>query len=279
MNPERINIKDLTIEQPESQEGLSFNPDRDLSEEDWEKVFSAIERDNKGMTGGKSKLSEKKNYLELYPSIKILGKDIGLPPESFMYFAEKFIDGSRKNENWRKFLQHVSELAILGYPLELSEKEKENVLSLLDLDEDSDARNSPNTQEFIITAALCRIVGLPVEISKEKWEEIDKEIDNGLEKSPPYSWLAVLAAQKVCGRQVDIQDYTWQIWKKLLHSDREHLAPYNVKVFLERARNMAIVGAEKVTIPEKGGLQLTFPHESDVVPEVKTPSLPEKRNF
>ena len=43
-NPDKVTIKDLTVEKPEKGSELSFDPERDITGEDWKKINKRRER-------------------------------------------------------------------------------------------------------------------------------------------------------------------------------------------------------------------------------------------
>jgi len=150
-NPDRINIHELTVEEPEKREEieLSFDPEKLLTEYDWNVLKNWAEGFGDGQTAmsyaslkilDKNKLPTLDNEKEKEITNNVLGSTIdlawmsyGSPPPDFIKisddaFQEILASGNKriqeykeaKNMDWRHFVEPVAWLTVLGHRPELS---------------------------------------------------------------------------------------------------------------------------------------------------------------
>jgi len=95
-NPDKINIHELAIEEPEKHAELPFDPERDIAEEDW-----------RGMRDELEELRRDDTFRSLFPSLamamKVLNstQDSNLSSDEWQYIRDK----SMEDDSWSKWLQ------------------------------------------------------------------------------------------------------------------------------------------------------------------------------
>src|SRR3989338_1733168 len=106
-NPERpINIRHLAVEYPQPREELPFDPERDITEEDWKemrKFTKSLGRDRAGFCICASQM----RILE--PSI-----DFGLDPETLRKMCDAVLASIQQGrEDWRRFIRMAADIKLL----------------------------------------------------------------------------------------------------------------------------------------------------------------------
>src|SRR3989344_3836197 len=85
-NPENINIHDLTIEEPEQKEEGFFDPEKEVTERDWEGIWEMFENEKRG--------GYWREVVGMGANIKIVdpGADLGITPEDWGNMKRLFSD-------------------------------------------------------------------------------------------------------------------------------------------------------------------------------------------
>jgi len=111
-NSDRINIHELTVEEPEKQEGLPFDPERDLTEEDWVNMKKQLE---------KYKIEEDwSKFSEHAMAMRVIDPDIDLGIEDTDWEnMETQLNDFRENatswgqHQWANFASQASKMKII----------------------------------------------------------------------------------------------------------------------------------------------------------------------
>lgn len=103
-SPEEINIKDLVIEEPTRHAELPFDPERDLTKEDWQEIELEFEKDCRWNTGNSQSALKSGFYLKALSPQRFEGLRSYLNQRKILsdYNAQDYIghDGYR---HWRTF--------------------------------------------------------------------------------------------------------------------------------------------------------------------------------
>ena len=105
--PDRINIHELTIDDPEKQSELAFDSERDITEDDWEKMKRTLDL---------CRLNDNwSSYFSQAADMKILNPewDLNLNGRALLAINDK-LKQSRESQNWQGFLSYASDRNILG---------------------------------------------------------------------------------------------------------------------------------------------------------------------
>ena len=120
--PDRINIHELTIEEPEKQSELPFDPERDITEEDWQGMRNNLKRMREGHVNWA-------DYAQPAFAMKILGakeEDLGLDEEAWRGMEAKLAEYRRRisspNENLFNFPFLAMEMKCFEAVLQHSKK-------------------------------------------------------------------------------------------------------------------------------------------------------------
>ena len=274
---ERINIKDLTLEEPEKKRGLPFDPERDITEEDWEGMKNDTKKD-------------RAEHMWYFFAKKVMSMNILLP--------EKMEELDLKNEEtWQGMRDYLKKLLKEGsssdhlvsyatamkiiFPERFSEfyvggEVWEGMKNRLNRE-----REAANWWAFAILALEMKIL-----FPDRSSEFLDDTAREGMEKLLKkmrsekiwYNYFQQAMQAKVLfpDRASDLYpDKT--AWKEI----KEHLMRARTdsrgETFLEIAMHMKLLAAEEIKITDQG-LEIIMPKEN---PEFKeeTPPMPQTRKF
>jgi len=273
MNPERINIKDLTIEEPEKEAEVFFDPEKDITEEDWDTILDFFK-------------SRHYNPVEA-DELEILGKGNEVSPPNHFYYEkrEELLKSNETTSERNHFLpQLLKNIAIKNHGINLSDQEKKEFKRIVKKLAESEFwigyaeklawANIVGIKEPLDEKNLANILN-SMKVQDEEWVKARNE-EAGI-----HDWLKTAAHLKILGHSVPISKEQWQKFKAILDIDRADF-PTNRKdtgimYFLMDASNMKILSADEIEIPKQGGLELLMHKKETILSESKT--IPEKRNF
>jgi len=275
-NPERLNIKDLTIEEPESREGLPFDPEKEITEEDWGEIKEELERgrDNADLYEFVKQAAEMKI---LDPEVEIRASD-----EEKIRMYEKIDEWWKQYGDGLGVFSRASFLKIL-YPevnLGLPKAPWESIKKLL---ENSRGNSPSNFLSAAVTIKLCD-PNFNIDIDQETKELIEEKLKS--EKETDIFRFANTAKNlKIIDSDINLglDVKTWENLKNELDIIRRddyydhHKNPYKWRSFCELAVDMKILATEKVEVTDKG-LEITMPGENKLI-ESEASIMPKKRNF
>ena len=274
-NPERINIKDLTLEEPEKKKSeLPFDPERDITEEDWKRVRESL-------LSIRQEEHPEFTYPELVKSVKILF------PErvSEFNFDDDFL--WRRTKLWSQrhglpsLLDYVFEIK-LAFPERISEL---NLDKLQEINKHIEVYRQRNDWAMFASAAMKMKILFPERIAElhldeTAWVGMKEELEQ-LRTPDLWGYFAKRAmAMKILypekSSELNLDSHAWEGMKQDLEKCRaqEHKTWWHIS---EQAIAMKILVAEEIKITDKG-LEIIMPKEKPVFKE-EVPSMPQRRKF
>lgn len=257
---ERLNIKHFTAE-PEKEPPIRyFDPERDITEEQWEMMRRyRIKQAEEGFWN---------TVADVAANETILGRRPALTPEETEEIRKFKRAGITRDGDWPTFIQRAAKGAILGIPSDITSWEWMKVQSQLDV-----LAQAGSWEHFAEEAANETITGRQPNITAEQRENI-RERRLKLADEGSWSEFSVLAAQEaILGCRPEI---TPEQWEKILEVHEKHKQSsawhLSMVAYIE-----AILAADEVIIPPGGGLELTWNRAKDL--EEDTPPTPQSRNF
>ncbi len=271
-NPDRINIHELTIEEPEKQTELLFDVERDISKEDWEGINMKIE--------GCILNNSWSDYASQAMKVKILdpSKNIGRDDNARQGMERKLdaYKSSNKIDNeWGSFLSQAMAMKILDPETDvgLNNDIEQRLGGFLDT-----LRNRPRS--FCFHAMEMKIISpnMVLNIGETIWKEMEKDLES---QRVSNNWIAFArdaVAMKILNPAVDLK-LDNRAWEGM----RAKLEYYRVEPnehwpnFFEQAMNMKILAAEEVKITDKG-LEINMRKKKDSF-NTDVPPIPEIKKF
>jgi len=294
-NPERLNIKDLTIEEPESQERLAFDPEKDLTEEDWENMKDELEI----CRGEGEENNEWFNFAKQASVMKLLDSNVDLGIDSKTWQAmndkldeyqeqgAKLAQGIISGENlqpWKDFSLMAMNLKIIDPSFNFK---KYGVLDDLNWEgmerELADCRASGDYNEFSDQSVAMKILDpkSKIEINEEDWKELQRDLnyweETGTKESDKnfFGFSRVAANMKILDpTSIHVDEKNWEKMRNYL--DRERRIYQNRHALSNQALFMKILAAKRVEATEKG-LEIAMQEKEGLESEASI--MPEKRNF
>lgn len=255
-NPDKTNIHEITLDEPEKERQAFFDPERDIDLKDRQALFKRAENDH-----------EIASFLKaIFTSSEI--------KENAYQSAQHALGGAKDLKYWRLFAEAAFAVKILGSQQDL-EAEYDNETRQNVIQELNKCKKERDWWHFLEIGANMKIVdpSLDVDLNKN-WEEIREEFQNHVKRS--VNWTIILSmasAIKILGQKLELDEDFWRQAKAIMESAKER---NDWRGFANDAFNLAVLSADQVRIPEGGGLEL-IRHKSDLGREV--PQIPEKRNF
>lgn len=283
-NPEKINIHDLAVEEPEKESEIFFDLERELSREDWKKIRAYIAEQRK--------ILEDYNYdgkRECPPDIaelsfmKAIGEEIVLSEieieniEKRRHYLAKDIGDPRRSQFSEPLLRGIlCHEKILGINTEPTKKEiddiKEKSHFFIDV---------VNTLQAL---SENKIIGLNVsDISPEHLEKIRSQIRAGegcFGFGDIRSPIGMIRNLRILGEYIDISPEHWKEIRELFDHIKKEMdlnKPHTMQSMIYYLYTLSILAADEIKIPEGGGLELVDHKKIDL--QEKAPEMPELRNF
>ena len=289
-NPERINIKDLTLEEPEKKKesGLSFDPERDITEEDWDRMKHEFDKIQEKIQGHIHTVPDLYGFSVLGYSMKILFTD-RLPEGNINDFMGEIFAADLKYEPDTgmysdEFLSFLMHMAILSPQKLRDEMAKYNMgkftISSLEARLIDGRRN--DWHKFSRYAIMVKIIfpkeETGVDFSQEDWRGMKDWLDQNQKMSDLRTVVKHLVAMKILFpdrfHEIDVEAIIWKSFDKRLTKER---VVYMLPAFAELAAYLKLLAAEEIKITDQG-LEVIMQKEK---PEFKkeTPPMPQTRKF
>lgn len=259
-NPDRVNIHELTIEEPEQQAELPFDVERDITEKDWQKITEELEN-NRYRTWFFAKQAM---------AVKVLNPnyDLKLDQNDWKRLEDELENCKESKEKNKKF--DIINLVMCMKALDPSRKNDmdskswDKIDNLLKHD-----KKHKNWWSFLHLASAARIVdqNRDLGIDEATLLELKKERVNDF------------GSTAMCLRILDPEHFLnpdtaeWEDMKKKLSECRKK---QNRNDFIDQAMSMAILAAEEVKVTDKG---LEVKMRKDGSLGGGTPPLPETKKF
>ena len=285
-NPNRINIHELTIEEPEKKSELRFDPERDITEEDWRNMRQLLEeyrKDDERKSHGSGQevmyFSGQAMYMKiLNPTVvlnldetawQVMRQDLErnrIQPDRYGVFPGHGLS------DWGLFARQAREMKILDpeIDLNLNENAWQGMRQLLD-----SRRTDKKWGDFSSLAADIKILDptLGLNLNPDTLRgvrdqlEIYREADNWW----IFSWQAM--HMKILDPRIDLNldETAWQGMRESLKNFRGDWSSFSKQAML-----MKILAAEEVKVTDKG-LEIKMRKDKPLTSGV--PPLPETKQF
>ena len=266
--PDRINIHELTIEEPEKPSELPFDPERDITEEDWKGMRQALE-------------ASRKNVGDFFPqamAIKLLNPREKIDvDEEYVHLAKRKLKRDLENLKDFSFLENASSVKMFDPQVRryFSKKSWQEIIEYIKA-----WKNSKNWSVFLDYAKSIKIIDPSAEINFDVSEEDNNDMLDWLkEQKTPDGWkdFTVNAANmRIFDPKLELglDKEAWQAMKAQLEVyQRDH----NWKRFSDMAMKMKILAAEELKVTDKG-LEITMRKKKASLSSL-VPPLPETKQF
>jgi len=267
-NPEKLNIKDLTIEEPEKEKArLVFNPEKDIPKETKQELIDHYKELKDG---------HKSFYLELCANLTLIGEKQKVREKDKKIFQELMVSEAN-DRHWLQFAEAAARLKILDEQYWQGgswEKVEERLIQLGEME--------PNST-FVNLAACMAIAGHKPKLSEADWKNIYSALEKVRMPGSGFSLTEIASHIKILGRDPGLTQDECDRIMDTFKANTAHEISYGSKdtrlnIFADELGQMAILSANEVIIPEGGGLRLVR-HEKEDLQKLEKPFIPEKRNF
>lgn len=259
-NPDKINIHELTIGEPEKESALPFDAEKDISPGEWEIIMSYIKNKNGP------------DWIQSVMQMKVLKPDydLNLDEQAKQFLKNEF-------ERGKGLLPHIFALKAAAIKLvdptlkmNIDGETWERMEEKLDV-----FRNIQDWSQFLNLAFAMKILekNYKVDISKKEYKAIMDQFADDTKHNEGWRIAATMAQLRVVdpNRNLKIDDAAWEC----MHHQLEDWRFGDYDGFFQIAVDMQILAAEKVEVTDKG-LEITMPARNL---QIETPQIPEQRNF
>lgn len=248
-NPDRLNIKDLTIESPEKETELSFNPEKDIDPEQWERI-------NKYYNDFSYNPTSHTVLIGMIRDLWILGH--------MQTFSDVEVDGISGMVDTYSAEDRAT-LALFGHKQELTDYVVHSIVNDYNT---ADIHRGKKARDIILMGRA--------DLIPRAMEQLTENLKEIRAKHPEASSLLLdtAVAIKLLGGDPVLTPGEWQAMKDGVNNDINNERYSDA---LEDAAELTILSADKVVIPENGGLELV--KNKKEVFKTGTPEMPEQRNF
>lgn len=282
-NPDKLNIHDLTVEEPEKESEPPFDPERDVTEEDWEKIKKGELKAGRMIEPGRPKnWASFTNDFAIYAKIlnpKIdFNEDFGMRDVFAKVYKTDFEE--YKKEKFQGLDAHgfsrAVEQARILVP-ELRIEENDNAWRLLE-EELKYLGESEIWNQFCRQLAIMKLYNPEhhVNVSEVDLKNIKDTLEKYKNREDWASFSEMASHVKVSGLGLDLNldRATWRGMKEKLSEYRTR--PNSYLYFLWHAAAMNILAAEEVKVTGKG-LEINL--RKPGLLQSETSLMPEQRNF
>jgi len=299
-NPEKLNIKDLTIEEPEKQV-VFFDQNKEITEDDWDAMKKSLIDFKKSEPALSNSWN---NYFEQATKMKMLDPTVNLGLSQGDYrFIEYRLNYSRNEKSSPKAsleeeLMHMkvlnpTMLQILPEDWEQM-KEKLNRYRKYEAKPSTPRIKAIEENKFMLfakQAVTMKILDpdIDLNLTEEDWNGMEKNLkrlhgkgklrpmDTDLKGHRIENFCNLLARMKILNPQYkfELSEDDWDIIMKKFNFIRDTQdIPADWKDFCELAQSLKVITAKDVKITEQG-LEIEMPEKETT----ESLAIPEKRNF
>lgn len=274
MKSERINIHELTVDEPERQSELLFDPERDLTKEDWQMIKDDLEKSRR--------VEDWASFLSTAVHIKILNPqfDLGIDQkawEGMRNMLNAWKENATFENRWEVFLSRSADMKILDPTLDLNldQADWQRIRDIL--------KKTVIWDIFSRRAVEVRLLDHDYDLNLDQndWRDIQDTLKK-YRRDKNWGYFCSHAANvKILDSKIDLglDKEAWQGMRDKLEWYRERCKNGNesLGVFSDHAREMKILAAEEVKVTDKG-LEINMRKDkkdtlSDVLP------MPEAKQF
>lgn len=269
-NPDRVNIHELTIEEPEAQSELPFDPERDITDDDWKKMKEKLEEFRQG-----GDFMAWHSFSWQAMEMKILDPKVDLNIDQAAWQGmENELKSYRTTNDWDNFLAQAMKMKIIDpcRDLNINQVAASGITGRLET-----YRNDDNNFNFLQTASRMKILGLKEGIDPDQSvrQFARKQLEVFARSEQWGFYFNYTRYMKILGLDQDM-NLNAVIWQNL-HDELKRKRSDNSSHDLARiAADMTTLAAEEVKVPPNGGLEVTMrkPRLDSCVPPI-----PETKKF
>lgn len=260
-NPDRLNIKELTVEEPRIESEV-FDPEKEITENDWNGIDERLKNE-----------IDFRRYFQFASYKKMLGHDVDTPEwlKQNLFEDKNYVSTGDKVWSYDKILR-LADAKLSG--MDIGER---------DLDADIEGTRRETSIISMLDAGYKYLRGKnSIAVITGKRQEIpERNIKRVFDESKGIDYvgdsfklgtISLLAELKISGIDVGVIDF-----KRI----REKLEDFREKKdwasFLMTACHMAILSADEIRISKEKGLELIHNKKSELHTEAT--EMPEQRNF
>lgn len=274
MNPERINIKDLIIEEPEEKSEPYFDVEKDVTAEDWRMMRKELYKEQK--------LGNWARFLSVVKYMKILNPNYNI---SIGYDIKEGIreelEIHKQRSEWAAITEMAMDMKMLDPTFSLNLDE----FTLERMQKDAFKEHNKLWTDYVDQLVALKVFDqkLEVHLGTEGLEKMDLSLNVAKAKEKWEEFAELAAAEKVLNLSLNVEvgQIEWQNMKNILESYREkhkEKGEYYEKAFAMLASRMKILAAQEVKVRENG-LEIKMPEKKAPTMETEGQSIPEIRNF
>jgi len=261
-NPERLNINDLTIEEPEEKGELPFNPETYITKEDWESMMEQMEESRDDLF----------SFVGKAAAIKILNPEVNIKITDKEREDIKELLEVWKKRNWYGFFQFAMSCRILDPKMDIPTSGYHN-----EIRQAFQEKLKNQMSHYIGMAARAKVVE-PARVGRtsteEMWPEVMKYFETHRKDIQHFTEKATEI--KILKPEENL-DLTEEVWDKMLNK-LDSLRGEDMTQFSQYAMDLKILAAQEVKVPEGGGLEVKMRREQEAS-EPEIPLIPEKKSF
>jgi hypothetical protein len=287
---DNINIQNLALEKPESRVDLPFDPERDITGEDWRKIMKYL---NNNLMRNKKLLTDVSS--SLLASIKLLAPDkispYTLDSRNWGVYKKEILESREgKGATGLTYSFNKERRAKILFPQYFSEIKLES-LEITDLkNQCSGQKSSLLWQQLAETLVKFKMLApdhFAADINTEEmWPDLlrdaqaMRETMNDLDARHRFGWY--LANLKLVfpqhARELPLDSQTWRQLRDTLDYYRNESADPNAEVtFASLAKDLKILSAYWASITDKGEVEIIMKAPQEY--ESTSRELPEQKNF
>ncbi|KKP33195.1 MAG: hypothetical protein A2360_04925 [Candidatus Staskawiczbacteria bacterium RIFOXYB1_FULL_32_11] len=285
-NPDNLNIHELAVEEPEKQAEVFFDPEKEITEDDWEGINKNLKtyEENSGFWQDRKDFNHWQTrtpniwLVDTMELIKIID-----PKREFSEYELKILaheykkayDGAEQGEEpWDLVVYGAAHSKIINkdYDLNLTSADKEKIGQIIE-------NSRKKVTNFLSLLASAKISGLDKnylpEIDDLLWAKIEEHIENLAKDQKWHAYIMHLRDMKIINpnHKLDLNSQRLEEIKKTMEQYKEKKDWSN---FFYMASLLTIITTDEIKILEGGGLEL-IRHKSDFGTE--TSQVPEQKQF
>lgn len=267
-NPDsQINIHDLTIEGPEQRAEMLFDPEKDLTEEDWEFMEKTARKFNNG--DWSEDRDDYRRYIRQLIAMKILGRETQISKRG----GNELSGDIRSNDLTNELLVYAAVCRILV-------EQKSITKSLKSL---KDCAEYEDWESFSSVLFPLILIGKKLKITPNEINHIEEKLKQyidmgGRAVETAFKFAAFL---KLIKKDFVLPSYILEKFRETflnLHKTaKTEKKPGRWFEFSEAASYLSIISADEIVIPEGGGLELVRHKKESLQSDM--PALPEQKQF
>jgi len=277
-NPDRINIHELTVEEPKKQEGLPFDSDTEITEMEWREMKDQLQyyQDN----------FEDANFRSLAMALKILDPkiDFGINQDVWFSRLKRKLEELKQSgvTNWWDFAKQAAVIKILSPSFTLDQSDLQGLKTELE-DRKKREREKAGTTRFAEYVVALKILDpkIDLDLNQLDWKRMKDSLEQhrkGASEGESIHWSSFARQamyMKIIDTNIDLHldIASWKgmrDWANDAKKSQQGPFPW-------RALEMKILAAERVEVTDEG-LIITMPKRKESIkPEI--PPIPEAKQF